>query len=131
MTACQKDLFVYLLFSRKYHCSQDHILSKKRPFSEKQIVLIFPYLVKKLPKRLWKTNSSHISHILAKNVPSLKNTVILCHFNKNFHVKAPAGMPIFVQKLQFCQNYAILWSRKKSTFGGVEGGLEHLWQLLW
>ena len=71
------------------------------------------------------------SHIL-KNVHSPKNTVILCHFIQIFHAKPSTGMPIFVQKLQFCQNYTTLWLRKKIDFrgSGRGGGLEHLWQLL-
>ena len=62
-----------------------------------------------------------------KNVPSLKNTLLLpifvqrnVHSLKNIMIikiyrkKPPAVMPIFRQKRQLCRNYTKLWAKKVS-----------------
>ena len=60
-----------------------------------------------------------------------KIQVLSCYFIQILHSKPPVRMPILVQKLQFCQNYPILWLRKKIDFRrSLGGGLENLWQLL-
>ena len=62
-------------FSRENRCSHAHILSKKLPFSKKHAALMTIFC--------------------QKNVHSVKNTVLLCHFFQIFHEKPPAVMPTF------------------------------------
>ena len=47
--------------------------------------------------------------------------MILCHFIQIIYAKPPARMPIFVRKLQFCQNYTILLRKKNRLSGEWEG----------
>ena len=65
-------------FSRKNHLSHAHIWSKKRPFSKKHNALMPTFC--------------------PKNVYSLNNTVLSCHFFIIFHEKPPSVMPIFGKK---------------------------------
>ena len=48
-----------------------------------------------------------------KNVQSLRNTVLACHFFQIYLENYPAVMPIFDQKKrQFCEKYSILLAKK-------------------
>ena len=92
-------------FSRKNNCSNAHILSKNRPFSENNL-LLSPYYVK---KRIFsqKPNCSHIiiikffiktpsvnAHIWSKNVNSVKNS----HYGPKKSIGCPF-LPFFHEKI--------------------------------
>ena len=72
---------LFYRFSRKIGCSQTHILSKIRLFSKKHIALKSMYC--------------------QKNVHSLKNTVLSCHFFQAFHEKPQLSRPYLVNKTLF------------------------------
>ena len=115
-------------FSRKNNCSNAHILSKNRPFSENNL-LLSPYYVK---KRIFsqKPNCSHIiiikffiktpsvnAHIWSKNVNSVKNShygpkkSIGCPFLPFFHEKLLPNAHIYFQKEKrpFTKNTLLSW----------------------
>ena len=92
-------------FSRKNNCSNAHILSKNRPFSENNL-LLSPYYVK---KRIFsqKPNCSHIiiikffiktpsvnAHIWSKNINSVKNS----HYGPKKSIGCPF-LPFFHEKI--------------------------------
>ena len=80
-------------FSRKIGCSHTHILSKIRLFSKKHTALK--------------------SMFCQKNVHSLKNTVLSCHFFSSFSWKTPRCQDhIWSKKRYFCENYTIIWAQK-------------------
>ena len=50
-----------------------------------------------------------------KNVHSLKNKVLSCHFFIFFHKNPILLCPYLVKKRIFCQNYTIFWAIKVNT----------------
>ena len=51
-----------------------------------------------------------------KNVHSLKNKVLSCHFFIFFHTNPILLCPYLVKKRIFCQNYTIFWAIKVNTW---------------
>ena len=112
--------------SLKKHCSQGHILSKKRPFSKKKTVLSWYF------SQIFNENSSTPNPIFdPKSVNSVKTSLyygptksIRCLsfpiFHGNVTVLVPKickkitqlSCPYLVKKSQFCQDYAITWAKK-------------------
>ena len=79
-------------------------------FLTKKSSLLCPYFVKKRP--FSKKHTALKSIFCQKNVHSLKNTVLLCHFFKIFMKNPLLSRPYLVKKRQFSQKYIIIWPNK-------------------
>ena len=84
----QYDAFFFRFITKK----SSLLCVKKRPISKKHTALK--------------------SIFCQKNVHSLKNTVLLCHFFKIFMKNPLLSRPYLVKKRQFSQKYIIIWPNK-------------------
>ena len=82
-------------------------------FLTKKTLLSCPYFVKNVHSL--KTNSSLLSIFCPKNVHSLKNKVLSCHFFHFLHKNPILLCRYLVKKRIFCQNYTIFWAIKVNT----------------
>ena len=99
---------VMLMFDQKTTIlSKQHYIMSQRSqqdalflrFLTKKLSLLCPYFVKKRP--LSKKHTALKSIFCQKNVHSLKNTVLLCHFFKIFMKNPLLSRPYLVKKRQF------------------------------
>ena len=80
------------------------------PISHGKIIALMPIFCKKRP--FSKKHAALKSRFCQKNGHSLKNTVLLCHFFKNFMKNLLLSRPYLVKKRQFSQKYIIIWPNK-------------------
>ena len=107
----------YLIKKRQF-CQNNTILWAKEV---RRMPLFFRFLTKNYRSYahiLWKNVHSLKKHtalksiFCQKNVISLKNTVLLCHFFKIFMKNPLLSRPYLVKKRQFSQKYIIIWPNK-------------------
>ena len=93
---------------------QHYIMSQRSQYD----ALFFRFITKKssllcVKKRpISKKHTALKSIFCQKNVHSLKNTVLLCHFFKIFMKNPLLSRPYLVKKRQFSQKYIIIWPNK-------------------